>query len=143
MSVCFVAACEFVDLGAEPGGVGIDPRKTACLDHDIVPCRHDFPGFLLRLVEGRAHIGERTLEDDQHLLPIERLPLVIGPRDVRLQQSKRSLAALENERQAIGKKPIGTHRDEQAKGVGFDERVLNFEAVFAVKRRLIHGGPNC
>ena len=84
----FVLVRQLVDLGVEPGVIGADPCRAARLDHGIVPCRHHLPGFLLGLVEGGAHIGERALEDDQNLLAIECLPLVVGPGDVRLQHSK-------------------------------------------------------
>lgn len=118
-------------------------RNATHLQHRMVPRRNDQAGLLLGLVDGWRHIGQWALRDHRHLLSVKGLPLAVGPRDMCLEQSSSACVAPQDEGDAIGQKTVRFCRDKQTRRMRLDQRVLDFEAVFAVKRRLIHEGSDC
>lgn len=83
------------------------------------------------------------MKHHRHLQSVKDLPPAVGPRDICLEQSRRVCVAPKDEGDAIGQKTVRFFRDKQTRRMRVDQRPLNFEAVFAVKGRLIHEGSDC
>jgi signal transduction histidine kinase/DNA-binding response OmpR family regulator len=134
-----VALGELADQAPQPRRIVDRAQAAARLHGDVVPGRHDLAGLGLRRVPGRAHVGLRTLEDDQAVDVGARVaPDRIGARDVSAQGSLGAAVRIEQEGNRVRSQAIAAESDEQAERTIVQQRMQHFGTALFEMRRQVH-----